>query len=232
MSEEKYYLCSMNSPMFDTLKQLPLFQGMDTKDFNSLLQKIRLDFVNYPAGEVIIKADSVCSHFVFLIKGSVESSREGSSGRFIFHEKIESPHLIEPYSMFGATGSYNREYRALEECSLLNVDKQYLYTELGKYNICRMNLLNILSSRTQQSDRHIWSIDEITLRDRIIRLIQGFSDIQYGMKRLIITMENLAVLMDTTRLNVSRELNLMEKEGLIVLRRKEIIINALERLQG
>jgi ABC-type metal ion transport system substrate-binding protein len=38
--------------------------------------------------------------------------------------------------------------------------------------------------------------------------------------------------MDTTRLNVSRELNLMEKEGLIVLRRKEIIINALERLQG
>jgi len=112
------------------------------------------------------------------------------------------------------------------------VDKQYLYTELGKYNICRMNLLNILSSRTQQSDRHIWSIDEITLRDRIIRLIQGFSDIQYGMKRLIITMENLAVLMDTTRLNVSRELNLMEKEGLIVLRRKEIIINALEKFQG
>jgi CRP-like cAMP-binding protein len=134
--------------------------------------------------------------------------------------------------MFGATGSYNREYRALEECSLLNVDKQYLYSELGKYNICRMNLLNILSSRTQQSDRHIWSIDEITLRDRIIRLIQGFSDIQYGMKRLIITMENLAVLMDTTRLNVSRELNLMEKEGLIVLRRKEIIINALEKFQG
>ena len=36
MSEEKYYLCSMNSPMFDTLKQLPLFQGMD-REFDTSL---------------------------------------------------------------------------------------------------------------------------------------------------------------------------------------------------
>ncbi len=110
------------------------------------------------------------------------------------------------------------------------VDKQYIYTELGKYNICRMNLLNILSGRAQQLDNYIWSIDGQTLRGRIIRFIQGLSDIQNGAKRLNIKMNDLATVMDATRLNVSRELNALEAEGLISLRRKEIYIPALENL--
>jgi predicted transcriptional regulator len=43
-------------------------------------------------------------------------------------------------------------------------------------------------------------------------------------------MNDLAVLMDATRLNVSRELNALESEGLISLRRKEILVPALENL--
>ncbi|MBO7416531.1 MAG: Crp/Fnr family transcriptional regulator [Bacteroidaceae bacterium] len=222
----------MDSPIFDTLKQLPLFQGMANDDFNTLLQKIRLDFVKYPPGSFICSAGDRCSHFTFLIGGTAESSRRGESDRFVFHEKIGSPHLIEPYSMFGATGSYRRDYEAVDTCSVLNVDKQYVYTEIGKYNICRMNLLNILSGRVQQADRHTWEIDEFSLRHRIARLIYGLSDIPYGEKRLSITMNDLAALMDTTRLNVSRELNALSADGLIVLRRKEIHIPALEKITG
>ena len=43
-------------------------------------------------------------------------------------------------------------------------------------------------------------------------------------------MNDLAALMDATRLNVSRELNALESEGLISLRRKEIFIPSLEKL--
>ena len=93
-----------------------------------------------------------------------------------------------------------------------------------------MNLLNILSGRAQQLDNYIWSIDGQTLRGRIIRFIQGLSDIQNGAKRLNIKMNDLATVMDATRLNVSRELNALEAEGLISLRRKEIYIPALENL--
>lgn len=225
-----HYLCTMDSPIFDTLLQLPLFQGMATDDFNTLLQKIRLDFMRYPAGSYICKAGDTCKHFTFLIGGTVESSRNGDASRFVFHEKICSPHLIEPYSMFGTTGSYRRDYKAVEKCNVLNVDKQYVYTEIGKYNICRMNLLNILSGRVQQADRHTWNIGECSLRHRIARFIYGLSDIPYGEKRLSTTMNDLAAIMDATRLNVSRELNTLAKEGLVSLRRKEIVIPALENL--
>lgn len=222
--------CIMELPMYDTLLSLPLFQGMSQADFNSLLQKIRLDFVRYAQGDVIIGKGDHCRSLAFLINGTVESSRSGMDGRFTFMESIDSPSLIEPYSMFGRAGLYQRTYTAASACSFLMVDKQYIYTELGKYNICRMNLLNILSGRAQQLDNYIWSIDGQTLRGRIIRFIQGLSDIQNGAKRLNIKMNDLATVMDATRLNVSRELNALEAEGLISLRRKEIYIPALENL--
>ena len=220
----------MELPMYDTLLSLPLFQGMSQTDFNSLLQKIRLDFIRYEDGDVIIEKGNRCGSLAFLINGTVESSRSGMDGNFTFSELIEAPFLIEPYSMFGRAGSYQRTYTAIGSCSFLMVDKQYIYTELGKYNICRMNLLNILSGRVQQLDSHIWSLDGMSLRERIIRFIKGLSDIQSGQKRLVIKMNDLATLMDATRLNVSRELNALEKDGLISLRRKEIFIPALENL--
>lgn len=216
--------------MYDTLLSLPLFQGMSQTDFNSLLQKIRLDFIRYEDGDVIIEKGNRCGSLAFLINGTVESSRSGMDGNFTFSELIEAPFLIEPYSMFGRAGSYQRTYTAIGSCSFLMVDKQYIYTELGKYNICRMNLLNILSGRVQQLDSHIWSLDGMSLRERIIRFIKGLSDIQSGQKRLAIKMNDLATLMDATRLNVSRELNALEKDGIISLRRKEIFIPALENL--
>lgn len=222
--------CIMELPMYDTLLSLPLFQGMSQTDFNSLLQKIRLDFVRYAQGDVIIGKGDHCRSLAFLINGTVESSRSGMDGRFTFMESIDSPSLIEPYSMFGRAGLYQRTYTAASACSFLMVDKQYIYTELGKYNICRMNLLNILSGRAQQLDNYIWSIDGQSLRGRIIRFIQGLSDIQNGAKRLNIKMNDLATVMDATRLNVSHELNALEAEGLISLRRKEIYIPALENL--
>ena len=46
----------MELPMYDTLLSLPLFQGMSQTDFNSLLQKIRLDFVRFETGETIISS--------------------------------------------------------------------------------------------------------------------------------------------------------------------------------
>ena len=222
----------MELPMYDTLLSLPLFQGMSQTDFNTLLQKIRLDFVRYAGGDVIIEKGDRCASLAFLINGKIESSRSGTHGNFTFSELIEAPYLIEPYSMFGRAGSYQRTYTALESCSFLMVDKQYIYTELGKYNICRMNLLNILSGRVQQLDSHIWALDGMTLRERIIRFIISLSDIQSGQKRLEIKMNDLATLMDATRLNISRELNTLEADGLISLRRKEILIPALENLYG
>ena len=51
-----------------------------------------------------------------------------------------------------------------------------------------------------------------------------------GEKSVRIKMEDLAAIIDETRINVSRELNEMQANGWIVLKRKSISIPALEKL--
>lgn len=47
--------------MFDTLLQLPLFQGLAQEDFTNILGKVKLSFTKHKAGEVIVKAGDTCS---------------------------------------------------------------------------------------------------------------------------------------------------------------------------
>ena len=51
--------------MFDTLLQLPLFQGLCHEDFTSILDKVKLHFIKHKAGETIIKSGNPLPSFVF-----------------------------------------------------------------------------------------------------------------------------------------------------------------------
>ena len=42
--------------MFDTLLQLPLFQGLCHEDFTSILDKVKLHFIKHKVGETIIES--------------------------------------------------------------------------------------------------------------------------------------------------------------------------------
>ncbi len=55
--------------MFDTLLQLPLFQGLCHEDFTSILDKVKLHFIKHKVGETIIKSGSPCKQLCFLLKG-------------------------------------------------------------------------------------------------------------------------------------------------------------------
>lgn len=224
------YNNKFKTDMYDTLLQLPLFQGLTKDDFNSLLMKLKLNFTKYQAGSTFINAGDACTDFVFLISGSVVSTRESKSSGFLMREVFEAPYLLEPFSMFGVSATYNHSYMAQTDTSALLIDKQYIYTELNKYSICGMNMLNMLSRKAQAVDAFIWSRKPFTLREQIIRFIRGLCELQTGEKYLQIKMNTLADLMNTTRLKISNELNDMAELGLIVLKRKEIYIPNLTKL--
>lgn len=59
--------------MFDTLLQLPLFQGLAQEDFTNILGKVKLNFTKHKVGEVIVKAGDTCSQLIFVLKGEISS---------------------------------------------------------------------------------------------------------------------------------------------------------------
>jgi predicted transcriptional regulator len=68
------------------------------------------------------------------------------------------------------------------------------------------------------------------VEEKIIRLIRKTACKPSGEKVLRTKMEELAMVLEESRLNVSKALNNLQDRGLVELKRKEIVIPALERL--
>ena len=82
--------------MFDTLLQLPLFQGLCHEDFTSILDKVKLHFIKHKAGETIIKSGNPCTQLCFLLKGELSIVTNAKDNIYTVIEKTEAPYLIEP----------------------------------------------------------------------------------------------------------------------------------------
>lgn len=220
----------MEYSIYDTLLSLPLFQGLSKADFETILDKVKLDFEKTDAGKEFLTAAEACTKFVFLLDGTVSAERISNDGRLSYTEYIEAPALFEPQSMFGSSPVIRRTYTAMTPCSILSFGKHYLYSELLKYNICSMNMLNMLSGRVQNLENGIWNLEGGDMRQRFVKLMKSLSDVQTGRKDVRVKMEVLAEILTETRLSVSRMLNQLDAEGLIKLGRGGFTVPKLESL--
>lgn len=216
--------------MYDTLLQLPLFQGLCKNDFTNIIGKVRLHFRKYNAEDIIVEQGEPCDQLIFLLNGEVISQATDEQHSYSLFETFGSPFVIEPYSLFGMQTRYTATYKARTETNIVTIDKSFVLAELNNYEIFRLNYLNILSNRAQVANDKLWNSYAGNIQDKIVNFILLRSMRPDGEKVLKIKMEDLANLIDETRINVSKVLNDLQEKKLIQLTRKEIYIPALEKL--
>ena len=216
--------------MYDNLLQLPLFQGLCKDDFTTLIEKVKLHFITCKEGETIAAQDEICNRLLFILDGEVTVKRTDKEHHYSLTEQLDAPHIIELYSMFGMYPTFKATYKAKTEVKLLSINKPYIYNELHKYEIVRINYLNLLSNACQSAHRKLWESHHGTMEAKIAHFLTNRCLKPQGEKVLHITMEDLGSLIDETRMNVSRLLNELQQNELLQLRRKEIYIPSLEKL--
>ena len=216
--------------MYDTLLQLPLFQGLCKDDFTSIIEKVKFHFHQFNAGETILTQGEQCNSLVFLLNGEISSHINNPHQNYRLSEGFQGPFIIEPYSLFGMNPTYKATYKAETDCKLLTIDKSFVLSDLNNYEIFRINYLNLLSNRCQSAHKKLWHTHVRSLEEKFINFLLKRCQKPNGEKTLHITMEDLGNLIDETRINVSRLLNDMQEKELIQLKRKEIYIPELEKL--
>ena len=216
--------------MYENLLCLPYFQGMSKDDITAILDKVALDFIKYEDGECVCHRGDKCDKFFILIQGTLQCIGDAPDKSYRLKEDITAPYAIEPYSMFGYTTDYNREYIAKGACTILAIEKRFLFSEFTKHNIFTINFLNLISHKAQRQERIIWEKTPATISGRIAQFIALRCELQQGEKRLSIKMERLASILCETRLNISKSLNELQEAGLVELHRKEIVIPSLNKL--
>lgn len=221
----------MEITMYDTLLQLPLFQGLGKKDITNIIERVKFHFQRYSAGETIVKQDEQCNQLFFLMQGELEAETINEANGYLFSEVLCAPYFVEPYSLFGKCTNYTATYKAKTDVNLLTIDKLYIFTELSEYPIFRLNFLNILSSRCQTCNQKLWNQTIGDANQKFIQFLLYRSQQPNGEKTLKVTMEDLAEMLNETRINVSKMLNDYQNKGLVQLKRKAICIPELSNLE-
>lgn len=220
----------MEVTMYDKLLLLPLFQGLGKQDFTTILEKAKFHFQRYPVGSKIAVQGDKCNTILFILDGKYVSEKQDGTLDYMLSEFFDAPTVLEPYSLFGMYPTYTATYTALTEVSAVSIDKSDIFSVLNKFSIFQLNYLNLLSNHAQCLTRKLWDINSGTTLVKIVNFLRRRCTTLKGKKKLRIRMEDFAELTGETRINISKELNGLKEQNLILLSRKEITILDFEAL--
>ena len=145
-------------------------------------------------------------------------------------ETVNAPAIIDPERLFGLTQHFSRTYTARTTCRFVNLTKAEVLRLASHHDIFMLNLLNIVSTHTQRLGRQPWRTQQLTIRQKIARFVEQRALRPAGEIWLYVTMQTLATAIGESRLNLSRQLNALQQQGVLQLHRAHIYIPALEKL--
>ena len=216
--------------LYDQLLQFPLFLGMSREDFSRIAGNTRFDFRKEGAHVVLFHEGDVCDHLCFLLSGTVTVSTLSDDGSYTLTEELSAPVMLQPEALFGYHQRYTHTFRSTTPVALLHLARPEVVRMSEEFLIFRINLLNLLATKTQKMMHQPWRRYPQSLDERIVRFIASRCVHPAGHKTLRILMTQLAAEVGDSRLDVSRALNRLQDAGLLTLHRGRVEIPQMERL--
>ena len=216
--------------MYATLLSQSLFQGMSQSDLEQVVGHTHFDFSNLSALSPIAVEGSRCESLLFITHGTLTSTATSDDHSYILSETLPSPWVIEPERLFGLTPRYARTYTAQSDCRLFGIGKDEVVSLSSRFDIFRINLLNIYTTHAQRVSRQCWRTPPHDIKAKLARFVSDHSQRLTGEKVLDVKMTVLASLLGESRLNLSRALHELSADGLIAMSRGQVRIPHLEKL--
>lgn len=222
---------SMELTMFERLLLLPLFHGLNFRDMSEIMSHVKLDFINYQAGDEIVMQGDSCRKIIYVINGKIATEYRDPYERFTYYENHEKLDIIEPYNLFGMQLKYSRTYSFLTDGTTLSVDKQVFVNTILNHSMVRSNILNLVCNKYQKTLAIATQQPDGTVMEKIVKFFMTYATEVKGEKRLKIKMNDIADIVHEPRLNVSKALNTLDDSGLIKIQRGIIHIPELLQLK-
>lgn len=216
--------------MFETLLNLPLFQGLSRNDLTLILEKVKFRFRNLNQGDLLQRQGEACRDMVFLINGEVFVKREMKDCEMVFYESCHAPKLLQPETLFGLHPVYTHSFIAKTAITVMEIEKGIVLSDLFSYEIFRLNFFNVLCTQSQYFASLLWRHSPDTVGDRIAHFFLTHSVTPVGEKALKTRMKDLADYLSVSRIVMSKALNNLSEKGLVHLSRGLIKVPLLERL--
>jgi len=184
-----------------------------------------------PAGSLLYSESDKCDSFMLLIKGSLRVFKNASNGREITIYRVSSGEqcVLSLQSML-LEGNYFANAIAETELIFLTLNKTEFYRLLDASNEFQHYLLKYMSQNLHDI---VTLVSDVTFKQVNVRLANNIKQLfkQSANGSIMITHNQLAKELGTTREVISRALKDLESQQCITLFRGKINLLSLERLE-
>ena len=216
--------------LYENLMRLPLFSGLGSEEMSQIIAQTKFQFRRLETGEYFCRQDEKTENLVILNNGKMKVTTHSDDYGCMVEESIVAPYVLSPTTLFGLHQRYLHSYQCETACTFVVLSKNEVFNLFDNYFIFRINWFNIIATQAQKRSLQIWHTPPVDLRQRIIRFFVLHSEKPAGTKVFHIKMERLAREVSDSRLKVSQQLHALQKDGLIIIQRGIITIDALEKL--
>ncbi|MEG1573542.1 MAG: Crp/Fnr family transcriptional regulator [Bacteroidales bacterium] len=161
--------------IYDTLLQIPVFQGLSKERFEEIIGNTRFDFLKYPAGEQLAWENDEYTNIKFIISGSIRTELNNSSRKIKIIETLPAPNVLVPNRLFGKATFFPLSVFAEEDTGIMQLDKQIFIELMQAEKIVLLNFINNISYRSQKGAEAFTNISSSNIKARFAFWILYFS---------------------------------------------------------
>jgi len=211
----------------EVLRTVPIFSELSDEDITSLAHLALRK--RYPKDTVVFFENEEGDFFFTILEGRIKVTILGDDGR----EVILS--VLGPGDFFGEMALLDNEPRsataiAVEESELLSLHRNDFQTVLNDNRSITSALIRVLSARLRRANHQISTLALLDVYGRVARVIVDMAreegkrlrDGRIAFRRA--THQEIANRIGTTRETVTRMLKDLERQGLIHVEGKEIVV--------
>lgn len=187
--------------------------------------------LHFKKGETIFKQGNKSTHLIFLHKGIVKFIDEVDAGKDFILAIVKGPKLL------GASNLFFKETNvlslvAVEECDICMIDQKLLMSAAVKHGELLLAMCERSIEMFQASIFNFISLAHKQVHGRIADILIYLWEYVYKDKEyeFVLSRKEIAEFAACSHENAITTLSKFNKEGLITLKGKKIIINDLEKL--
>lgn len=224
----------MREEILRILEKCKLCEKLTKEQVQLLLDDHSSLIRTYEKGEFVFHEGDVPEKIYILISGRVEIGKDTPTGKRMSLVNIEQQaDMFGEVYLFLDRPHYDMHARAQEKSVVLSLAASIFQEKdnTGIIDQIQYNLMSIFARKAYAMNGKLRVLSSSSIREKIVRFLFERQD-QSGIVLCGMTREDMADYLSVTRPSLSRELGAMQKEGILHMDGKKIIIKDQDKFES
>lgn len=213
------------------LSNCSLFNQIQPNRIKELLQKYPYKIQNFTKGQQILSKGENWDELKIVIQGMASAVMNDDLGKTLKVDDLRTGQSLAPAFLFSNSKSYPVDVYAKTDCILLCIPKPILLHFFNEEQKILENYLGIVSNIVQMLTKKLRILTLKTLKAKLAFALVNEAKMQNS-NRIFFGRQEIADFLGAERPSISRVLSHMQKDGIIQIDGKAILILNIESLKS